>query len=548
MSRARNIPSTGGEKAPTPSAKPKRGRRRRAADVQQLLPLAEPDPADAVAAVERMPLDASSECAEKLWFAIHLPNLPLDATGVTTAARAVVEERQGMHRVLLANGIALEAGVMPGQSANAALALAPELELEERSTLLEQQGLETLAGWLERFSSSVVLADSDLLLLEVAGSLRLFGGLKLLRRQISSGLAGQGFAASLAIAPTPLAATWLARGGRRVCVRATGNIAAMLRTLPLPVLDWPLSVVESLTGMGITCIGDCLKLPREGFARRFGAGRLLELDRALGKLPDPRTSWRAPERFLADYDLAEEQRDLGLLFAICRELLDAHERFLLIRQLGTRELEFCFYHLKAPATTVPVGCAQANRSAERWFELLHMRFDRLILPEAVIAVRLSGGRTEAVRPGSAELSFNAEEAVSGSQPMTQLAERLAARMGQHAINGVMTVAEHRPQRAFRWRALLAGESRSSGEPVTSCLRRPLWMLPEPEPLSDEQGSPFHHGRLHIVDGPERIETGWWDDDGIARDYYTATNPRGLRLWVFRERGAQANWYLHGYFG
>ncbi|MEO0998976.1 MAG: hypothetical protein AAFX58_15825, partial [Pseudomonadota bacterium] len=75
---------------------------------------------------------ASGECAEKLWFSVHLPNLPLDATGITTAARAVVEERQGMHRVLLANAAALAAGVMPGQSANAALALVPELELEER--------------------------------------------------------------------------------------------------------------------------------------------------------------------------------------------------------------------------------------------------------------------------------------------------------------------------------------------------------------------------------------------------------------------------------
>ncbi|MEO1203714.1 MAG: DNA polymerase Y family protein, partial [Pseudomonadota bacterium] len=72
--------------------------------------------------------------------------------------------------------------------------------------------------------------------------------------------------------------------------------------------------------------------------------------------------------------------------------------------------------------------------------------------------------------------------------------------------------------------------------------------PEPELLSDDQGYPCHHGRLRIVDGPERIETGWWDDEGIARDYYTAINPRGLRLWVFRERSATANWYLHGYFG
>ena len=163
-------------------------------------------------------------------------------------------------------------------------------------------------------------------------------------------------------------------------------------------------------------------------------------------------------------------------------------------------------------------------------------------------MRLAGGRCEAVRPESGHLSFSAEKAVNGSHSMTQLAERLAARMGRHAIKGVMTVAEHRPQHAFRLHGLLAGEPRGRHASIDSHLRRPLWMLPEPEPLQVEEGCPLHQGRLAIVDGPERIETGWWDDDGVARDYFTAINPRGLRLWIFRERSPDANWYLHGYFG
>ena len=107
--------------------------------------------------------------------------------------------------------------MLPGQSSNAALALLPELELAERDRLNEQQVLESLAGWLEQFSSFVSLAGNNVLLLEVAGSLRLFGGLKKLRQQISAGLRQQGYTAALAIAPTPLAAQWLARGGRSLC-------------------------------------------------------------------------------------------------------------------------------------------------------------------------------------------------------------------------------------------------------------------------------------------------------------------------------------------
>ena len=62
------------------------------------------------------------------------------------------------------------------------------LKLEERSPVREQQGLEVLATWLERFSSFVSIAGKDVLLLEIAGSLRLFGGLPSLRQAISKGL------------------------------------------------------------------------------------------------------------------------------------------------------------------------------------------------------------------------------------------------------------------------------------------------------------------------------------------------------------------------
>ena len=99
-----------------------------------------------------------------------------------------------------------------------------------------------------------------------------------------------------------------------------------------------------------------------------------------------------------------------------------------------------------------------------------------------------------------------------------------------------------------------GASSSVARPTTrdeppSYLQRPLWMLPEPARLSDDGGYPVHQGRrLQLVDGPERLETGWWDEDGISRDYYTAQEADGRQLWVFRNRSREPAWYLHGYFG
>ncbi len=492
---------------------------------------------------------ATTAKVRRLWFCVYLPNLSLEASGHSKEARVVVEEQHGIHRVLLACPKASAAGILPGQSANAALALLPALHIEERSALREQQAIEGLATWLEQFTSIVCIAGRDVLLLEIAGSLRLYGGLLSFRRQVAAGLAQQGFGTSLAIAPTPLSATWLAKAGRRVCIRESSNIASVLRDLPLACLDWPATICESINGMGVTSVGDCLRLPREGFARRFGTQRLLELDRALGRLPDPRASWRAPERFCADYEMTEEQSDRATLLAICHELLVSLERFLLTRQLGTQRLRLSFFHLQAPATQLLLGGAEFERRADHWSDLLRIRFESVALPEPVIAVRLQGGRNQAMQAVSGRLALQGRSHGQGRRySMSQLAERLAARIGNPSVQGVVTVAEHRPQRAWRLQELLGDRAVTMLSSIRQRLYRPLWMLPEPIVLPLEQAYPLHQGRLTLLEGPERLETGWWDNEGIARDYYTAINPQGMRLWVFRNRNRTPTWYLHGFFG
>jgi hypothetical protein len=69
---------------------------------------------------------------------------------------------------------------------------------------------------------------------------------------------------------------------------------------------------------------------------------------------------------------------------------------------------------------------------------------------------------------------------------------------------------------------------------------------EPEPL----------GRLLEVqpwvlrDGPERIESGWWDGADVRRDYFVAENPRGEVMWIYRDHRYgidDGEWFLHGVF-
>lgn len=501
----------------------------------------------------------------QLWLCIHFPTLPLEALNARhPVTEAVFETRQGNRRVLLANARAERLGITPGLSINAALALVPSLKLEERNAEEESRVLERLAAWAERFTSIVSIEPPDLLLLEIGGSLQLFGDIQALRQQVDSGLAAQGFTPAIAVAPTALGSIWLARAGRDFSIDDMRNIAGILSPLPLRCLEWPEPVRESLNGMGIYSIGDCLRLPREGFARRFGASRLLQLDRALGRLPDPRRSYRAPARFCEECELSEEQSDSELLLEVSRQLLSRLERFLTTRQIEVRHVQFSFYHLRSPATHLTLGCRQAGRKTEQWFELLAIRFDRLSLPEPVISIRLRSGPAQALQTDEGSL-FDASQRHNTS--VTHLMERFAARMGDACVHGVTIVAEHRPQYAWstadttgtrqppcaamqsHWHAqqspLLLADIRRTNSLL---LRRPLWMLPEPLPLTAPQGKPEYHGPLKLLDDPERLETGWWDGHGIARDYFVAVNSRGIHLWIYQNRNKDGNWYLHGIFG
>ncbi|MDH3440014.1 MAG: DNA polymerase Y family protein, partial [Gammaproteobacteria bacterium] len=386
----------------------------------------------------------------QLWLGIYLPALPLEALLDSEEPAAVFEEQKGVRKILLANRPAMARGVGPGLAINAALALSPALQLEQRNLAREARVLRELAGWTEKFTSFTTIEPPSLLLLEIAGSLTLFGGIRALRQRIVRGLDSQGFNAGVAIAPTPLAATWLARAGQRVCIRDPQNLVGRLGPLPLTCLHWPDAVSASLQGMGVTTIAEALRLPRQGFAKRFGATRLLELDRALGKLPDPRVSYRAPEPFIVDFDLNEEQSDAGLLLNACRELLVRLERFLLGRQMAVQHIEFSFFHLQMPATHLGLGCVQADRAVQHWFDLLEIKFERMALPAPVIAIRLCAGQGQSFTAETETLQFHPHDRKCAAGSIAHLAERLSAHIGDESVHGVMTVAEHRPQ--YAWQA------------------------------------------------------------------------------------------------
>lgn len=471
-----------------------------------------------------------------LWISLHLPELPLEALlrgSLLSEAWAVADSR----RIIACDGKARARGVGAGMSASAALALAPQLRIRQRDASAETEALLGIAAWAMQFTPNVALDFPDAVLLEISGSLKLFGGLAQIVGDLREGLAAMGFTASISVAPTASAASWLVRAGKEALVTEAARIDEAVSTLPTSVLHCDADMLESLDAIGAATIGDLLALPRDGLARRFGQALLDDLDRARGRLPDPRSFFTPPPRFAAGIDLqAEVTQTEALLFA-AKRLLAQLAGYLAARSGGVQRFALKLFHRDGGATEIAIGLVTPSRDAEHFTLLARERLASVVLREPVRGIAIEASDILPLAADNLGL-FSDDTGTPGN--WDRLIERLRARLGTQAVHGLAARAEHRPERAS------ADAQADERQLKLQFGERPFWLLDAPRPIPEVGAVPNYDGPLTLLAGPERIESGWWDDDDIARDYFVARTQSESLVWVYRERRG-GGWYLHGLF-
>jgi protein ImuB len=339
--------------------------------------------------------------------------------------------------------------------------------------------------------------------------------------------------------------------------------------------------LAALEALGLGTASDLWKQPRAGLTRRFGGGLLADIDRALGDLGDPRTSLQPAAQFDSRLELFMRADDSAALLVGAAVLLNRLTAWATAHHGLVAGFELRLHHEtrrktlddpSARTTTLEIGLGEPITDTAHLQSLLRERLQRLSLAASVIELSLHCDSITAGAPPNAELF---PSAASVGEGWHRLLERFEARLGPQNIQRLQPVADHRPERATEvvqggdagparrvaarsapldLPAAKAQGGTAPGDPSHwPRLRRPVWLLREPQPLREEGGTPLLGGRpLWLVAGPERIEAGWWDDAFAARDYFIAQGDDGALLWVYRFRHApQANesgWHLHGRFG
>ncbi|WP_409017170.1 Y-family DNA polymerase [Caballeronia sp. LZ008] len=519
-----------------------------------------------------------------------MPSAPANSTspGASSTANDNIDQScfalADHARVLMPDLVAFRLGVRPGSTRSHAFALAPQLTLLAVDIREEQNALEAVALALLAFTPKVVLAHANTVLLEVGASMRLFGGLRALLSRVTSTVKGCGFTSRMGCAPTAWGAWLLAhartrRVARRVRIVKETTLVHVLDELPVSLIPSAHSHGNVFEQIGCATLADLRRLPRKGVARRFGQGVLQWLAQVYGQAPDPREAFCAPASFEARLELQARVESAEALLFAARRLVLQLAGWLSAHHAAVSEFSLLLEHelaaRHAPKTsTFKVAWAVPTRDADHILWLLREKLNQTTLAAPVIEMKLLADKVSEHAPPPDTLF---PMPGSDSESMAQLLERLSARLGAENVVQLVARDDHRPEAAMTVEpykpASETKPKRGKKSPKTQTARaeaepevqtesdeplelpdlavpqqpRPSWILETPQKLMLRNERPFYRRPLKLISRTERIEAGWWDGNGVQRDYYVAADDRGRMFWLYRER-LTGDWFLHGFFG
>jgi protein ImuB len=475
----------------------------------------------------------------RLWLCLRLTDLALQCLPQRRAGVAVVVVDG--QRLAAVDATASLLGIEPGMDLRSARTLVGDdpLQALERDRDAEARALESLCHWAYGVTPELRPWRGDSLLLEISGSLRLFGGIDTILDHCDHGLACRGFSADKGLAATPLAAWLLSHDAADVALDTRTALEARLAAVPLARLGALHEGSDALQRSGLRTLGEALALPPAALRRRLGDTFAKILASLMDEREEAAARYRPPARFIDHCPLGYPVEDWQELEPALHTLLQSLQAFLRQRQLQTRSLHWHFIGHGSYRETLSLHANRDDNRWQDWLRLTRLRLERLAFREAVEIVQLRCDEIEATRTHSGDLFADPGQ----REPRERILDVLGTRLGPQCVRGLHCRDAHLPEQAS---ASLPGPPPDRQPATAAAAQRPFWLLPRPEPLRGDDGRLRYWGSpLQLLYGPERIEDGWWDTP-TSRDYYVARNPQGERFWVFFER-RQQRWFLQGIF-
>jgi protein ImuB len=541
------------------------------------------------------------------FLSLWLPRLATDRArrlgGVDKRAPlAAVAKIDNAQRLVCVDAQAARLGLSLGLSLPDARARFPALVTVEAQPAEEAQLLTRLCDWCSRYTPLAALDGRDGLMLDISGVAHLFEGEAALIEDCRARLSAQGITVAIGAASNPRAASALARFSRvKTAPEPLSDkaFAKLFHDLPLAALGLDEKTVADMARAGLRRIGDIALRPRAPITARFGSVPMARLDALKGLERSSIAPRFRPPDFCAERQFVSPIQTVEAIEVQLRKLADDLVVLLERQAKGARRIELSLYRVDGEVRRIRIGASRPLNEARAIVRLIAERLaspdeDAIDAGYGVDLMRLACLSAEPLAPSEAELE-RAHEA-ERARSLTELLDRLSARLGARAVTRRELIDAHLPEQAEAAAAATLGQARvrikrqedrhceersdeaiqESGALAPGLLRfarndgsdgapaRPLRLFARPEPIEAlaevPDGPPlrFRWRRvLHdvaAIEGPERIAAPWWRHaNAPTRDYFRAEDSEGRRFWLYREglwgrETKQAKWFVHGLFG
>jgi len=464
----------------------------------------------------------------------------------------------------------------------------------------DRKSLKGIAELVRRFAPIIGLDETpcpDSLLLDITGCAPLFGGEASLAEQLVARLRQHKLSCRVAISDSVATAWafahvrghWLqaatqtrSRRGHRnripdsghsewdlpVVIIPPGQAQTWLERLPIAAARIPLADADVLFQLGILTLRQLFHLPFEDLPSRISEQAIRRLkqirgieDELINSIPEadpvvavwvsefPATSTNEIRRVL-EYltnDIAEQlhRRNLGAVRLVCRLKSESGE-----------------------STALTAEVVKPVQSAVEMAEVLSLRLESCpVLPTLSVTMRATVAPLPIARQQDL---FSPTEHLEPAEELATVVNRISNRLGTQSVLTAGFTSDPVPENSVELRSVIDGNAEAGRSiddrlnslvtPETTANRceatqdLPLRMLADAVHLGDRASQPMQNGfcwnlnvyKVVSATGPDRLQTHWWQDVAVHRDYYRVQTQCGSLFWIYQTLQTGA-WYLHGIF-
>jgi protein ImuB len=492
---------------------------------------------------------------------VDVPALPLQILARAHAdwARfplAVVDQDTPQGIVLWANEKAWRSGIRSGMRHADALSLAATLRAGCVTRSAIEEGVETIARLLDRFSPALEPSAEmpGVFWLDASGLELLYSSLEDWARSLAEVLGKAGFHSRVVVGFTRFGTYAAARARARerqalVFDGAHQEEELALRT-PLERLGLEPKLRDLLSKLGIHTVGTFLRLPPSGLLERFGpeAYRLHRM--ASGDLWTPLTR-RVVEEPVGDTAILDEPvLDVVVLLGIAGRMLAPVLESLARKQRAVAALHFLLALDTKENVIETVRPAVPTLDMKVLIELLQLRLHAGRLPAGVREIEM---RVEYATASCEQINLFAASLKRDLAAAARALARVRADLGETAVVRARLREGHLPEAGFAWEPwngpITLGRAHPRKVAVRTLVRRiqaraiPLPPRPPSERNDNWLMQGLEVGPVVRMLGPYVVSGGWWHTT-VHREYHFVETRRGDILWVYYDR-RRRRWYLQG---